>query len=1418
MKKNCLLRKFLPSRHQSPVSRSNGTGKGILRILAVGLTLVDGIHNARAAAAFWTKSGSGNWEDGSNWSTAPLVPDNGNGGATYDVTISSSTRTFVVLSTDVTIDNFTLDIADALTLNGGTLNVQGTASLTRGVFEVWGNDDSSYTSAAISGGTWNVSNNALLTISGTTRLERAAINGAIHILDANPFPALPVMVDADTTFTTAHLEGVNAGLTFASSSQPFSGTILFSGAARGERTVSLSSIGAAGAIRTAADLSNGSYVSGSFDRYVNRVGGDNLVNNGMISSQTEFQTVSVDGSNFINCGNLQAINGGILNLTGTWANEGTISVGANSTLNLGGTFNTAGGSGTFNNTAGGNVIITGTVLNTGNTITLNSSTGSWTMSGGTIQGGALNLTDGSNLYLDSNDLNFLNGVAVTGDGLRLESGGRARIGGGATFTSAHLAGSYSALGFAPGQTVTGTIWLEGGAFGGRNVAMDGHDGTLTIGASGAIRTGADLRPSYENPFGDDPSDRIGGTAPPTGSPSEFPGWTGTPYGGNMTLINEGLISAETANTTLKISAVNLTNNGTLQAANKGVLKILTNQWTNTGAIQASNGGTVDISFGTRSQSLWRNAGTITLDATSSVKLGGTFDATGGIGTFHNTAGGKVYITGTMLNTGNTLTLNADTGSWRLSGGTIQGGIVNCADGQSLRVTDIPDNFLNYSNLLSGVTVNGDIHIDVISGVGIVNGTTFHTVHMSGGSSLLSFGAGGSLTSTVLFEGEDSDYRSIHVNGAFTVSSSGVIRTTPDLNNPYTGNYIGTKMGSAGEDGRGGPMSLVNQGLISSETSGQTITISASSLANSGTLRAVDGGILTIIPTNFTNTGTLQTLNGGILNIGSGTVSGTPAGGGINLTALGKLSLQGGQLSTPNLTNRGEISGFGTITNRPVNHGTIRSSGGALVFSNGIQGGSGTVQIDAGSSLDLSAGTSNSNGDYLIHNGNTPGSLNLGANNFTVAVDYTNASTGSGNSYNPRANVSGTGQILAGGNVTQRLTGAVTEGTTATPQLDFGNIHTGTSKTLNYQIANGGTFGPSLRGAVQTAAGGADISDSRLTGTGVTAGNFGPVAKGANGGNLAVTFTGSTAGALTGQTFGVVGNFGNVASQTVSVTGAAYRYASPSLTSGTSLDFGIVHVGDTVSQAVPVTNSAVNDGFSESLNASFTGSTPGIITGGAFANLAPGSSSSALTIGLDTSTARIVAGTSTLGLVSDGAGSSGLGQTVIPDQILNLTGQVNNYAAPVFLKLSGGGTLVQNSANVFTLDFGTIGTIGNSGMETAPVVTLGLMNDVSGPSDTLAGNFLTDTGIFTASGLDPVTGLTAGQIQSGLTLSLDNAETGIFTGSITFNASSQNASGYDGSLGTFVVNLQANVVPEPSGSALLILAAAGLFRRRTGRPM
>ncbi len=127
-------------------------------------------------------------------------------------------------------------------------------------------------------------------------------------------------------------------------------------------------------------------------------------------------------------------------------------------------------------------------------------------------------------------------MTVNGDLILSATGGRTKIAGGTTFATAHLSGIHSSLGFAPDQTLTGTILFEGANLGTRNVEMDGNPGAFTIGATAVIRTETGLGGAAQ----------IGGTFQ---------------YGGAMALTNQGLISSQVTGNTLTIQPASFPTKG-----------------------------------------------------------------------------------------------------------------------------------------------------------------------------------------------------------------------------------------------------------------------------------------------------------------------------------------------------------------------------------------------------------------------------------------------------------------------------------------------------------------------------------------------------------------------------------------------------------------------------------------------------------------------------------------------------------------------------------------------------------------------------------------------------------------------------------------------------------------------------------------
>ncbi len=110
-----------------------------------------------------------------------------------------------------------------------------------------------------------------------------------------------------------------------------------------------------------------------------------------------------------NVGQISLVGGGVMSVGGNWTNAGTINA-TNSTLNFGGDFTLA-DLGVFNR-SGGTVNLTGTINNSNTMLTLNATTGSLVLNGGTVQGGAITSTSGASFIIRSGTLD---GVTVNGN-------------------------------------------------------------------------------------------------------------------------------------------------------------------------------------------------------------------------------------------------------------------------------------------------------------------------------------------------------------------------------------------------------------------------------------------------------------------------------------------------------------------------------------------------------------------------------------------------------------------------------------------------------------------------------------------------------------------------------------------------------------------------------------------------------------------------------------------------------------------------------------------------------------------------------------------------------------------------------------------------------------------------------------------
>lgn len=312
------------------------------------------------------------------------------------------------------------------------------------------------------------------------------------------------------------------------------------------------------------------------------------------------------------------------------------------------------------------------------------------------------------------------------------------------------------------------------------------------------------------------------------------------------------------------------------------------------------------------------------------------------------------------------------------------------------------------------------------------------------------------------------------------------------------------------------------------------------------------------------------LNGGAL-VSTGTVSIRPNAD----SATGVMNVAGGSLTAPLIINNDQLNySGGAITATVNNAGQFNVSGAAPRTLTGTLDNNvgGTTNVAAATPFKIT-GNLNQNGGTIVAN-----------SSITVGTDYSNTGFGSGNSFNRYAGVTlNGGAQLIGENAAQTITAtgnplALTNTGSNTFTLDLGNVRGGSSKTVSYQVANNG-IGASIRGAVQTAANGGNVTDARLSGSGVTAGNFGPITAGNNSGNLGVTFNAGSGGVLSGQSVAIYSNFDNVATQVINLTGQATTLATGNATPNANpVNLGNFRVGGaSPSQSFAVKNLATGVG-------------------------------------------------------------------------------------------------------------------------------------------------------------------------------------------------------------------------------------------------
>ena len=858
--------------------------------------------------------------------------------------------------------------------------------------------------------------------------------------------------------------------------------------------------------------------------------------------------------------------------------------------------------------------------------------------------------------------------------------------------------------------------------------------------------------------------------------------------GNNALTNNGLISADVVGGTLNVvqpaNGGTFVNNGTLQAINGATLLLSTNITNNAGSQIIAGAGSVVEQNG--------------------VTLNGVLSSTGS-GVFTVTNSGNNFLDGVQFTGPLDLGTLANSRERIINGATFNGAI-NIANGGILSLDSATTPGGNQ-------TIGGNVSINLndagarlaLEGTGTTTLASGVIVHGQGNVGQALFATGNNVLVNNGLISADVAGGTLNLfppaNGGSVVNAStlqatggGILQISTNVDN--TAGLILAKAGSTVQQNgvtiTGGTLATNGTGAIQVTNSGNNFL---SGVALTGTLDMTgSANSRERIVNGATVNGAINIGNGGILSL-DGTVSAIQTIGGsgtINLNDAGaRLSVEGGGTTTlgANLTVRGQgnigQAFFATGNNTLIANGTIIADGGTLALvtpaNGGTLAGTGTLQVSGGA-LNLGMAGPSTQGRLII--GAAGSTLNLNDQNLTLTNDYTNAQSGSGNAFDRRAGVSGTGLILAGGNASQVITGTnVTNGATANATLTLGNVRVGTT-TYDYQIANAGSTGPSLRGAIQTNVNGANLTDSRLSGAGVTASNYNTGAPGSSTGSLAVTFTAANAGALTplsGQSINLHSNFDNIADQKLNIVfgsgASAYNAAIGSAAS--PVQVANQRIGGANTAAVTVANTALPGSFSEDLNASVGGASgmasgSGLISGRLAGTNNTGSG--AINVGVDTTAAGARTGTVTLNYQTAGTVngvSNGLGSASAGSQAVTVNGNVYQAATGA----------IQTAA----LNFGTVqvgqAVTQNLVVRNTAIGAAGFVEDLNASFGAASG-----TGASLISGSGSLSGILAGSNSNAgngtMTVTVNTSAAGTVNGGIAVNYTTAGAvAGVSNGLGT-----------------------------------
>jgi hypothetical protein len=538
-----------------------------------------------------------------------------------------------------------------------------------------------------------------------------------------------------------------------------------------------------------------------------------------------------------------------------------------------------------------------------------------------------------------------------------------------------------------------------------------------------------------------------------------------------------------------------------------------------------------------------------------------------------------------------------------------------------------------------------------------------------------------------------------------------------------------------------------------------------------------GGTLSELKAGSTNTALVIGLASGVAGVETGSTTLALVSDGSTIDTLGTTSL-----ASQTIAVSGTLFNYATasITPRPISFGQAHVGATLaqyLDIDNAAAAGAFSENLDAkfsGTSTDLTATGSVSG---LAAGASSTSALKIVLKSGVAGVSTGTAAIGlisDGAGIDTLGTTALATQIVTvSGTLFNEATAALT-----TKTVSFGQHHVGDTLSQLITLSNSAKAGAY-----------SENLDATFSGTSaVLSGSTGGVSELAAGatstGGLDLILNSGTAGSFSGAaTLGLVSDGSTIdtlgttslAAQTVTASGILFNYATASTVA--PVNFGIVHVGQSLSKAISVTNKAAAGKYSENLDASFSGTSANFTGSGSISELLAGkANASALAVTISAATAGTISGAATLGLISDGKNIDALGTTALTGETIGLTGTVNNYATATVETISGGASLT-GTGNTITLNFGSL-TKGSA----AAKENIGILNSATGPADNLSGSFsLSGTTGFVNGGFGAFAGEAAGSADTSPTITFTTGSLGVHTETIVIDATGSNASGYKGTL-------------------------------------